>query len=330
MRREISRIVLAMDRVPPEAEALYMNLPVHSRVQVLDRNELWLLGFVVGELERARALSEHQAEAALRDGRLFEAALGLSYLAQIEVALGDFDGAQEHSRAAFDLGERVGANSTFFLNAMAAPSDLARARDEGIEALVPIGETNLRTHAPDHAYGRAIVQAFLALAYARTGGDPEAVLCAARTVLPAVRQAPGWSQNYTQLLDLVCEACWRVERPDLVDVLEPNLRSKVLEPDFRRANTDARLSMARLAALSKRFDEATEWFAASRRVLGAQGARPLRAIADFEEALMYLRRDGVADRTRARPLLDSALRRFDSIGMPGWRRRAVDLLATLE
>jgi len=150
-----------------------------------------------------------------------------------------------------------------------------------------------------------------------------------RAVLPAIRQAPGWSQNYTQLVDLACEACWRVDRADFVEVLELNLRSKILEPDFRRASTDARLSMARLAALSERFDEATEWFAASRRVLDEQGARPLRAIVDFEEALMYVRRDESAHRERAGALIDAALRQFEVLGMIGWQRRAEKLMSSI-
>ena len=73
----------------------------------------------------------------------------------------------------------------------------------------------------------------------------------------------------------------------------------MLGPDFRFPMRDARLSMARLCALQGRYDEATEWFAKAREVLDEQGWRPLRAICDYDEALMYLRR-GAADGTRAR------------------------------
>jgi len=51
--------------------------------------------------------------------------------------------------------------------------------------------------------------------------------------------------------------------------------------------------------LTSRFDEAREWFERARRVLDEQGARPLRAIIDFDEAWMEVRR-GEAGDPRAR------------------------------
>jgi DNA-binding NarL/FixJ family response regulator len=57
-------------------------------------------------------------------------------------------------------------------------------------------------------------------------------------------------------------------------------------------------------------------------VLGEQGALSLLAIADFDEAVMYLRWGGSGATGRARPLLDDALRQFSSLGMTGWVRRA--------
>jgi len=65
---------------------------------------------------------------------------------------------------------------------------------------------------------------------------------------------------------------------------------------------------------------------ARRQVLDEQGARPLRAIVDYDEALMYARRGAPGDSERARPLLDAALRQFRTLGMPGWIRRAEALL----
>jgi hypothetical protein len=56
--------------------------------------------------------------------------------------------------------------------------------------------------------------------------------------------------------------------------------------------TDARLALARLCGLTNRLDEAREWFEKARRVLDEQEAWPLRAITDFDEAWMEVRRDG--------------------------------------
>ena len=108
-------------------------------------------------------------------------------------------------------------------------------------------------------------------------------------------------------------------------MLERNLRTKSLSCDFRSVNTDARLALALTCALLGRFDEATHWFAEARVVLEEQGARPLRAIADFEEARMHARRGAAGDPGRALALLDAARGPFESIGMPGWLRRAEEL-----
>jgi len=62
-------------------------------------------------------------------------------------------------------------------------------------------------------------------------------------------------------------------------------------------------------------------------VLDEQGAWPLRALADFDEASMYLRRGGAGDHQRARPLLAAASDQFRAIGMTGWLRRVEQLSA---
>ncbi|MGH9035975.1 MAG: hypothetical protein ACRD0O_09435, partial [Acidimicrobiia bacterium] len=115
---------------------------------------------------------------------------------------------------------------------------------------------------------------------------------------------------------------WLLQRLDHADVIERTLREKVLPGDFRSAIADGRLALARLCALTGRFDEAVRWFAEARQNLDEQHARPLRAICDYDEALMYLRQDGAGDTERARPLLDAAQPQFELLGMTGWIRRA--------
>ncbi len=66
------------------------------------------------------------------------------------------------------------------------------------------------------------------------------------------------------------------------------------------------------------------------RVLDKQGAPPLRAIVDFDEAWMEVRYGKACDRERALALLDAARGLFEQIGMPGWLRRAEELRRRLE
>jgi hypothetical protein len=130
---------------------------------------------------------------------------------------------------------------------------------------------------------------------------------------------------------MACDAAaalWLIGRTDNLEVLESSLRQKVLGPDFRFPMRDARLSVAHLCALSERYNEAGDWFAKARDVLEEQGWRPLRAIVDYDEALMYLRRGSSGDKSRAFPLLTLASQQFRTLGMPGWLKRNEETAAT--
>lgn len=118
------------------------------------------------------------------------------------------------------------------------------------------------------------------------------------------------------------EILWRTGGHVHLDTIERCVREKTLGPDFRFPDTDARLSLGRLCALSARWKEAQSWFAKARAVLEEQGARPLRAITDLDEAWAMLRRDACGDRARALVLLEAAAEQFEAIGMPGWVRCA--------
>jgi hypothetical protein len=87
---------------------------------------------------------------------------------------------------------------------------------------------------------------------------------------------------------------------------------------------DLRLSLARLCAVDGRVEEAAHWFGQARSALEEQGARPLRAITDFDQALMHAR---LGRRASARPLLEAAASQFQRIGMTGWLRQADQLAA---
>src|SRR5207302_6206581 len=124
------------------------------------------------------------------------------------------------------------------------------------------------------------------------------------------------------------EVLWLLGRLDHVELVEETLH-RLRQADFRIFGSDVRLALARVAALTGRHDEATSWFAEARRVLEDAGERPLRAIVDFDEALMLGRRGGPGVTEAAWPLLTAARRQFESIGMTGWLRRADELAGRL-
>jgi hypothetical protein len=118
------------------------------------------------------------------------------------------------------------------------------------------------------------------------------------------------------------DALWALGRTDHAELLERNLREKTLAGDFRYPACDARLALARLCALTGRVEEAEGWFEKARAVLDEQGARPLRAVADFDQALMYVRRGAAEDRARALEFLERAIPRMRELEMTGWLRQA--------
>ncbi len=176
---------------------------------------------------------------------------------------------------------------------------------------------------------RAVTDASAARTHARTG-RPEKALRRLASIIPAIDLAPAWANNYVRLVCDAAETLWLTASVDHIEIIERGLREKVLPSDFRYPMMDARLALGRLCALQGRHEEAIAWFAKARAVLDEQGARPLRAIVDFDEALMDARRATRGDRERAAALLDVALEQFRAIGMTGWIRRAESLLDEMD
>jgi class 3 adenylate cyclase/tetratricopeptide (TPR) repeat protein len=326
LRREITRVVLASGASPATVHRLGLDqeLALVSREQALALGYTWAVAHLGGDLRRAATLLLESLSLALTRGELSAACQDLVQISILRSALGDLDAAEGCAAWATRLVTSARETSVLYSNLVSARAGLTWTRGEGFEGLILAGEAILERTAPDQAFARTGLLSSLAEGYALIGKAAQAE-AAARRVLPAIERAPGWSKGYAGVLGNVVSACWWVALPMAGEPLERNLREKVLAPDFRSVNTDARLSLARLCALQGRFDEAVEWFAKAREVLDEQGARPLRAITDYDEALMYARRGATGDRARAAPLLDRAVAQFRAIGMPGWERRALAL-----
>jgi class 3 adenylate cyclase len=288
-----------------------------------DLRRAWLLMFWVGDYRSAKEVFRQWAERLEKEGDIAgsvtdwaNAALGCYALGE----LAEGDAALARCEA---LASRLMATSLAGLLSRAARlvGGVVRGEFEGI--LAQFGTEALQP-APEERWAGAAIRTGAAALMARTGHSDAAISLLA-TVLPALERAEGSLLGYAYVACNAADALWAADRTDYLDVIERNLRQKVVEPDFRYVGVDGRLSLARLCALSGRFEEASEWFARARAVLEEQGARPLRAIADHDEALMYARRAADGDRERALPLLDAALAQFREIGMPGWVRRGEEL-----
>ena len=299
-----------------------------SRREILEgfSEESYPLLYGGGEFRRAMLLWEKLALQSQREGRVSTAVNSWTHFSRCCTALGDFSAArQAHDRGAM-LAARLAGPNPMRVQPVVARYDLVIALDEGWEDALGIAEPILQKRPAWYNFNLAAVRGAVARAYARLGKGDEALVLIGM-ILVALERAPAWAIGYTSLACDAAATLWLAERTDHASVIERALQN-VVAIDFRYPMRDARLGLAHLCALQGRDEEAVEWFAQARTVLDEQGARPLRAIADFDEAVMYHRRGAAGDTERMRWLLDVALQQFRALEMTGWVRRAEDLVQT--
>jgi class 3 adenylate cyclase/tetratricopeptide (TPR) repeat protein len=329
--QEIHRVVAAISSTGAADEAM-INVVARPRSRAesaaLRVQSTAMRAALMGDYRGAAAAAVTWATHHLAQGRLAVAALQWNLGARAQLALGEIALADEwHARSA-ELAERIGNPPFVEVQLSSAPFERIRVRGEGFEETLPLARALANRPSAETRWVLAPVFAANAYLAAEVGLRDESLKLAA-AALPAIDRAPGWDRNYMFLIFWVAAAYWELEHTADAALLERNLRDKSLVCDFRYANTDTRLALAWMCALQGRFDEASDWFEQARDVLDEQGARPLRAITDFDEARMHARHGANGDRARALTLLDAALPRFREIGMPGWVRRAEALRTQL-
>jgi class 3 adenylate cyclase len=275
--------------------------------------------FWAGAYRDVLPLVERDADACFEGGQLSRAAWGVALGSFLRASLGDLAAAEQELLRLDELERRAGYPPAVVFMRGSVLCEILCYRGRGLEWLAPAAESVLDD--PSLLWNRAAAYAYWALLLTFAGRDEDALRAVARA-MRAVEQAGGGVFFYTAVICRCCQALWRVGRADFADVLERNLLAKTLAGDFRHPGVDARLAMAQLCALTARPGEAHGWFERARVVLDEQGARPLRALVDLDEAWMEVRRGPHGDRNRARALLDVACEQFQAIGMPGWIERA--------
>jgi tetratricopeptide (TPR) repeat protein len=298
-------------------------LPLKSRQDILSRHSdsPHVLMWGAGEFRRSLRLWEDLEAQSQREGRIRDAVMHAACAAICHNALGNLAAA----RAAYDRGAALARRVTgaFLPILNGAQFDMVTVVGDGWEALG--SHENVLSRATSQAkWLLTTAQAGTAQMFAWFGMTDES-LSWLETFLPALERVPAWAFGCMHMACGGATTLWLLQRTDHIEVIARNVHDKVLVPDFRWTMYDGRLSMARLCALQGHYDEARDWFAKARTVLDEQGARPLRAIVDFDEALMYCRRGARGDMESAPPLLEAALQQFHALGMTGWIRRAVEL-----
>jgi class 3 adenylate cyclase/tetratricopeptide (TPR) repeat protein len=296
-----------------------------SREEALASGNLIVRVVWGGEYAQSLPLLQAEAESALAEGRLARAARGWFVAAYCCTGLGQLGASRHALDRAQELADRLGMPMFALLESRARLYSALGETDQEVEAIF---QRLAEAPQPAFAWGLGLIYGRCA-ASAAWDNQAEDALQFIELLVPWLERAPAWTVSFPVMAHQAAEALWLLERTEHLGVIEGALRDKVVAPDFRSPGADGRVAVARLCALTGRHDEAQEWFAEARRVLTEQGARPLLANADYDEALMYIRRAEPADLDRARPLLDAARSQFEDLGMTGWFRRADELHARL-
>jgi hypothetical protein len=246
-------------------------------------------------------------------------------IARALAALGDLDSAQAALAQTHDLARRIPGSGWNWeqIHVVGARDALTLASGEDWAGMLAVLDDLVSTEDPVPRLARACLTAACARTAAHLGQSARAMALLSLPVR-ALSRAPAWALNYTRVASDTAETLWLLDRRDHLRPVEAALRLKALPADFRFPMMDLRLSLARLCAIDGRPDEAVHWFGQARSALEEQGARPLRAITDFDQALMHAR---LGPRASARPLVEAAAGQFQRIGMTGWLRRAGQLAA---
>ncbi len=299
--------------------------PYDSRAEIIhdphaDNIPLLMLA---GDCRRSLPIWQRRASEAERSGRLALAMDAWAFTARCHNALGDFAAARAAYDRAIAMSARVSGVSLPLLNLMSLRLDFLISLDNVEDEMPPLpGEQELMANPPPQLRW-ALISAFASHArlMAHRGLVEPAIQLIGNVRVGLERGAP-WGITYSIAACDPAAALWVLNRTEHIELIEQSIRDKVLVPDFRFPMREGRLAMAQVCALQGRYDEASSWFAKSREVLDEAGWRPLRALVDHDEALMYLRRATPGDFERARPLLAAALEQFEMLGMTGWIGRA--------
>ena len=290
-----------------------------------------------GAFAEAIALWEEQQALSQRYGATSWQANALMQLTFLHLAMGDFARARETEARANALQSRLGPYRQSDILAMEMATGFAWYLDGDWPAIagywsgfaVPSGEPA----AGDFSLlAGPLYAAMAALAHLRTG-DPAGVTQARRLLSALVplleRIVPELgNQNQNGAVGFAAAAAWEVRADEHAGSLRRIAHDLIAAGVGDYPQTSLPLSVARMAALRGDLAEATAAFERARAALDAAGQRPLRAIADFDEATLLMTAKG-GDQARAAQLLASAHERFVDQGMTTWAQRAEAARATV-
>lgn len=276
-----------------------------------------------GAFVEAEEVCTRLVELGERVGSVAARSYGLLYLTHVHAARGELSRARESlGRAGEDI-DRLGSGHRLrilrrfveFMLGQYADVDLTRfARIESERAFDP----------GTHPWITLLHASAAAYAHARSAGAAEARRYLG-WIVPALGTLDPKTINQGASVFFTTAAAWELGEAEHAGELRRMALDLIASEVCDYTPVSSELTVARAAALLDDLDEARSYFDRARIVLDERGTRPLRAIVDYDEALVLRQRDaGVAA-----GLLESARAEFAELEMKGWLERADTLLSSL-
>jgi DNA-binding CsgD family transcriptional regulator len=258
-----------------------------------------------------------------RVGSVQARAFGLLYLTHVYAARGDLSSARESLTRSGEVIDRLGSGHRLqalrgFIEFM-----LAQYTDVDLERLARI-ETERAFDPRTPAWITLLHASAAAYAHARSGNAAEARRYLG-WIVPTLAELEPRTINQGGATFFATAAAWELGEAEHAGQLRRLALDLVASEVADYTPVSSELTVARAAALLGEVDDARAWFDRARGALDQRGTRPLRAMVDYDEALVLRLQDPAA----AARLLDHARSEFGELEMTGWLERAERLLWSL-
>lgn len=277
-----------------------------------------------GAFRDAAALWQELIALGERYGAINWQAQATNQLTWLHIAAGRFDAARASEEAANALLTRLGPGKRSETLSMEMATSLAvylgGAWDE-IAAYWCASVDDPSLGPSDVGTLAATLYAGLA-AYAQVeAGQTEPARALLRTLVDVLGEMRPTDTNHNGAVAWAGAAAWRLGMGDVAAAIRRSALDLIEAGIGDFPQTSNALTLARMAAMLGKRDEALEAFAAARRTLEATGQRPLLGIAGLDEAAV-LARGGPSNYGTVVELLDQARAIFAELGMEPWLARA--------
>jgi DNA-binding CsgD family transcriptional regulator len=177
------------------------------------------------------------------------------------------------------------------------------------------------TFADDPGFASPLCAALACYAFARAEMKVKARQLLADIVIPGLRAAGPWDYIVAPAVAYAAAAVWELRDGALARELLPAAEAIVAAgvPDWYMSSND--LTVARLATVLDRHEDAAAAFGRARERLEREGQLPIRAIVDYDEALAR----GWRGQPGSAELLLAAETQFEQLGMSAWLERIAAL-----